>query len=116
MMPNFNPEQHHIFEMKSKVTERGQTTLPSKLREALNLEKGDEIVYSVTADGQWLLSKMRHEDRDPAIASFLSFLSKDIANHPEKLTTLGKDLFESIQSNVDGVDFNLNEQLPEDGE
>ena len=114
VMPDSNA--HHIFEMKSKVTERGQTTLPSKLREALNLEKGDEIVYSVTSDGQWLLSKLRNEGTDPAIASFLNFLSKDIYVHPEKVTTISKTLFESIQSNVEGVDFNLDEPLSEGDE
>jgi antitoxin PrlF len=108
--------EQHIFEMKSKVTERGQTTLPSKLREALNLEKGDEITYSITPDGQWVLSKSKGKNIDPAISAFLSFLENDISTHPENLKSINESLYQSIKSNVEGVEFDLGSPLSEDDE
>ncbi|MGJ8649891.1 MAG: AbrB/MazE/SpoVT family DNA-binding domain-containing protein [Opitutaceae bacterium] len=35
----------------SKVTKRGQTTLPRQIRNALHVEAGQSLVYEVTKDG-----------------------------------------------------------------
>lgn len=35
----------------SKITKRGQTTLPRQIRNALHLETGQSLVYEVTDDG-----------------------------------------------------------------
>ena len=35
----------------SKVTKRGQTTLPRQIRSALQVESGQSLVYEVTEDG-----------------------------------------------------------------
>lgn len=104
--------------MKSKVKERGQTTLPSKLREALNLEKSDETTYSITADGEWILSKSKPKSeattQDPAILAFLLFLEKDISAHPENLKSMNENLYQSIKSNIEGVEFDLDSPLSDD--
>lgn len=35
----------------SKITKRGQTTLPRQIRNALQVEAGQSLVYEVTEDG-----------------------------------------------------------------
>ena len=35
----------------SKITKRGQTTLPRQIRNALQIEAGQSLVYEVTDDG-----------------------------------------------------------------
>lgn len=35
----------------SKVTKKGQTTIPRKIRNALRVEAGQSLVYEVTKDG-----------------------------------------------------------------
>lgn len=37
--------------ISSKVTRRGQTTLPRAVREALHLSGGEHLSYEITADG-----------------------------------------------------------------
>jgi antitoxin PrlF len=36
--------------LHSTLTSKGQTTIPSEVREALNIRPGDKISYEVTAD------------------------------------------------------------------
>lgn len=35
----------------TRITEKGQTTIPKELREKYNLEPGDEVVWEDTEDG-----------------------------------------------------------------
>ncbi len=45
----------------SSLTSKGQTTIPKKIRERLNLRPGDRLEYVVEADGRVL---MRPANRD----------------------------------------------------
>jgi AbrB family looped-hinge helix DNA binding protein len=45
---------------KAKVTGKGQITLPAKLRSALRIEAGDNVVFSETSDGGYRIGTKRH--------------------------------------------------------
>ncbi|MGT2440643.1 type II toxin-antitoxin system PrlF family antitoxin [Bradyrhizobium betae] len=77
----------HAFEEFSTVSSKGQTTVPKLVRQALGLNEGDQIAFRVDETGV-TLRRAEETRNDPAIASFLSFLSKDIQAHPEKLQAL----------------------------
>jgi AbrB family looped-hinge helix DNA binding protein len=66
------------------MSSKGQTTIPKSVRRALGINEGDQIVFRVDETGV-TLRRAEEMRNDPAIASFLSFLSKDIQLHPEKL-------------------------------
>lgn len=91
------------FEEISTVSSKGQTTVPKSVRQALGLNEGDQIAFRVDEAGVTL--RRATEDRDPAVAAFLSFLSKDIEAHPEKLQHLSPELAKQIAILTEGVEF-----------
>ncbi|MCX7305947.1 MAG: type II toxin-antitoxin system PrlF family antitoxin [Hyphomicrobiales bacterium] len=76
---------------RSKITAKGQTTIPVEVRDALNLKPGDQIRYVIDESGVHLMRKNRHiselagllgnpphgagasiEDMDKAIGEYLA--------------------------------------------
>jgi len=55
---------------QSRITVKGQTTIPLEVREALNLKPGDHIRYVIDKNGVHLLRKNRH------ISELAGFLGK----------------------------------------
>ena len=56
-MHQLDPQQkrpHAIFMITSKITKRGQTTLPRQIRNALQVKAGQSIVYELTTDGVFI--------------------------------------------------------------
>lgn len=96
----------------SKVTIRGQTTLPASVREALKLEPGkDHIQYEILPGGKVLLSRLEDEQEDPAMNAFLQFLDTDIQRNPQNIRPFdmsrGRDL-------VAGMDVNIDDEISDD--
>jgi AbrB family looped-hinge helix DNA binding protein len=52
----------------SKVTERGQTTLPTKVRELLRAKTGDTLEYEPTSEG--VLLKVKQPDLDDTLNKY----------------------------------------------
>jgi antitoxin PrlF len=94
----------YIFEEVSTISSKGQTTVPKPVRQALGVNEGDQIAFRVDETGVTIRRAEETRD-DPAIASFLSFLSKDIQAHPEKLHAFPVSLAERIASLTKGVEF-----------
>ena len=44
----------------SKITTKGQTTLPAEVREGLGVGPGDRVEYTKQADGTFSVRKARH--------------------------------------------------------
>ncbi|MBK5938354.1 type II toxin-antitoxin system PrlF family antitoxin [Halochromatium roseum] len=51
---------------------------------------------------------------DPALAAFLDFLERDLANHPERLQAVDAVLVERLQGLVGDVEIDINEALPDE--
>jgi antitoxin PrlF len=105
-----------VTEAESTLTDRYQTTVPETVRSALRLGKRDKLRYTIGPDGDVRLSRVdAHEDADPALGRFLSFLEQDIAGHPERLHAVDADLVARIHSLVGEVEADLDAPLaPED--
>jgi antitoxin PrlF len=93
-----------IFEEISTITSKGQTTVPKSVRQALGVQEGDQIAFRVDETGVTLRRAEETRD-DPAIASFLSFLSRDIEANPDKLQAFPPQLAKHIASLVKGIEF-----------
>jgi AbrB family looped-hinge helix DNA binding protein len=52
----------------SKVTERGQTTLPTKIRELLRAKTGDILEYEPTSEG--VLLRVKQPDLDDTLNKY----------------------------------------------
>lgn len=77
------------------ITSKGQITLPKSIRQALGLDFGGKIAFDLLGS-QVIVSRVEnHEHEDPAIASFLCLLEKDIQTG-QHITSLPKGLARSM--------------------
>lgn len=107
-----------VFAIPATVTERGQTTIPLAVRKMLNLNKGDQVVFRALSDGSVVIAKKPscNEDPDPVLGKFLEFLASDIEKNPGQIRTMPRSLFKRARALVEGVEVNLDAELPDDNE
>jgi antitoxin PrlF len=105
------------MQVESTLTDRYQTTVPETVRRALRLGKRDKIHYTIRPDGEVVLTRAADsENDDPALAPFLGFLARDLAEHPEQLHAVDAGLAQRIQVLVGGVAVDLDAPLSADDE
>ncbi len=107
-----NARSHAVLTTESKVTIRGQTTIPAPVREALKLKPGlDNIHYEILPGGQVFMCRLGDEQEDHTMNAFLRFLDADIQNNPQKTRPFdiqqGKKL-------VAGMDVNIDDEIGDD--
>ncbi len=107
------PKAAYVFEEVSTISSKGQTTIPKTVRQALGVNEGDQIAFRVDAAGVTIRRAEETRD-DPAIASFLSFLAKDIQAHPEMLRAFPVSLAKRIASLTKGVAFDPEAEIDGD--
>ena len=108
----------NILVAESTLTERYQTTVPEPVRKVLHLHKREKIRYTVTEDGNVILSRIRKDgdDEDSVLFNFLTFLANDLAKNPSHIQAIDNELVTKISSLVSGVDINLDEPLSDEEE
>jgi antitoxin PrlF len=105
------------LEVESTLTDRYQTTVPETVRRVLKLGKRDKIQYTIRPNGEVVLSRAgASESQDPALESFLRFLERDLADHPERIRAIDTGLVERLRALVAGVDVDLDAPLSADDE
>jgi antitoxin PrlF len=105
------------LEVESTLTDRYQTTVPEMVRRSLRLGKRDKVHYSIRPNGEVVLSRAEvSENDDPVLGQFLSFLSRDMAEHPERLQALDAGFVQRLQSLTTGIEVDLDEPLSADDE
>jgi antitoxin PrlF len=105
------------MQVESTLTDRYQTTVPETVRRALRLGKRDKINYTIRPDGEVVLTRAAAgENIDPALAPFLGFLARDLAEHPERLQAVDAGLAERIRALVGVVEVDLDAPLSADDE
>lgn len=97
--------------LRSTLTARSQTTLPSGVRQALHLEPGDKLEYTIQGDQAVIRKATSDEESDPAVGAFLTFLATDIATHPEHLSGFPTALREEIERLTRGLTVDHDEPL-----
>ena len=104
-----------VLETESTLTDSYQTTVPESVRRVLQLGKRDKVHYSILDNGDVLLTRVQKtEPDDPALEHFLSFLSNDIAKHPERIQVLDEAWVNRLHTLVGNVQFDLDSPLSED--
>ncbi len=105
------------LEVQSTLTDRYQTTVPETVRRALQLGKRDKIHYTIRPGGEVVLTRAESaEEDDPVLGKFLGFLSRDIANHPERLQAIDASFVQRLQSLTGGIEVDLDAPLSADDE
>src|SRR3990172_3890509 len=93
-------------ELESTLTDRYQTTVPDGVHRALKLGKRDRIRYVVQSNGSVILRRAEKTD-DPLLGSFLNFLARDIAIHPQHVRAIDAGLARRMRSLTKGVKVDL---------
>ena len=105
------------LEVESTLTDRYQTTVPETVRRALQLGKRDKIQYTIRPSGEVVLTRVEPAaEDDPVQGSFLGFLARDIASHPERLQAVDASFVQRLQSLTSGVEVDLDAALSADDE
>jgi antitoxin PrlF len=101
---------------ESTLTDRYQTTIPAPIRNALGLQKGDKLFYSIQTEGQVVISRAEPTENDPILEKFLNFLAQDIEQNPHHIQAIGTDLVSRVQSLVADVEVDLDAPLSDEDE
>ncbi|MBL4911136.1 MAG: type II toxin-antitoxin system PrlF family antitoxin [Alteromonadaceae bacterium] len=104
------------LETESTLTDRFQTTVPSVVRQALNLNKKDKIKFIIQPNGNVMLSRVEPTESDPAIESFLAFIANDMQQHPEKYQPLTASMRDRVESLTSGIELDLDASLSDEDE
>lgn len=105
------------LEVESTLTDRYQTTVPEMVRRSLRLGKRDKVHYSIRPNGEVVLSRAEvSEIDDPVLGQFLGFLSRDMAEHPDRLQALDASFVQRLQSLTTGIEVDLDAPLSADDE
>lgn len=86
-------------EEESSLTDRYQTTVPRQVRKALGLSKRDKLEWIIDESGEVRIGKKsptEAEHEDPVLDQWLTFLEKDILEHPERLVPLDAKWYEDM--------------------
>ncbi len=100
------------LEVESTLTDRFQTTVPEMVRRCLRLGKRDKVQYSIRPNGEVVLSRAESPGlHDPVLGRFLGFLSRDMAEHPDRLQALDTSFAQHLQSLTVGIEVDLDAPL-----
>ncbi|MGH6924716.1 MAG: type II toxin-antitoxin system PrlF family antitoxin [Propylenella sp.] len=98
------------LERVSKVTEKGQTTVPKAVRDALGISYGGQIVFRVDGRGVTLRAA-EDEGDDPVLEEFLTFLARDMRSRPDRIKALSPSLARRIAALVKISNVSLDEAI-----
>lgn len=101
-----------IIEETSKITAKGQTTVPKAVRQALGVGYGGEIAYRIE-EGRVTVHNPGAEHRDPALEAFLGLIEKDITAG-RNLRGLPAGVTAAMRRAIKAVRVDLNEKLEGD--
>ena len=104
-----------VLKRYSKITEKGQITVPKDVRDALGVRQGGRIAWRIEGEhvAVYRVDETENED-DPALNAFLSFLERDIRTHPQSVAALSPALVERIAGLIEGVDVDPEEEIAGD--
>ncbi|MBY0612906.1 MAG: type II toxin-antitoxin system PrlF family antitoxin [Beijerinckiaceae bacterium] len=100
----------YVIEERSKITAKGQTTLPKAVRQALGVDVGDEVIFNVNEDGV-VIRRANAEEADPVIERFLHFLADDVARNPTAIVGFPENLARRMAELTDDIDIDLQEDI-----
>lgn len=104
-------------EAESMSNDRYQTTVPTPVRQALKLGRGDRVRYAIRPDGSVVLSRGAEPDAaDQVTSGFLDLPTRDMRAHPQRLQALDSNFAARVLELVKGVEVDLDVPLSAAGE
>jgi antitoxin PrlF len=73
-----------ILRKVSTITDKGQTTIPKSIRDALGVGYGGRIAFSLDAQNRVYVERDDADEDDPVLDGFLDLMARDMATRPEQ--------------------------------
>lgn len=99
-----------LVEERSRITAKGQTTVPRSVRQALGVGTGDEIAFRIDAEGV-TVRRAGEPEVDPVLDRFLDFLARDMADRPDRIEAFPDPLARRIADLVGAIDIDPNDAI-----
>ncbi|WP_188581821.1 type II toxin-antitoxin system PrlF family antitoxin [Azorhizobium oxalatiphilum] len=100
-----------LVEERSKITAKGQTTVPKAVRQALGVDAGDEIAFVVSPRGTVTVRRVETAEDDPVVAGFLGLLAEDMARNPQIIAAFPPALAQRMAELTAGTDVDFDEAI-----
>lgn len=91
-----------IVQERSRITAKGQTTVPKAVRQALGVSYGGEIAFVVDEHGV-SVRRIEAEEADPVIGAFLGFLEQDMLRNPQNVIAFPPSLADRMAALTEQV-------------
>jgi len=102
-------QAHTPFLTTSKITSKGQLTMPKTVRDVLGLGYGDSVRFVVANGIVTVEPATEHED--PAIGAFLAVIANDIALGRNVRSELPADVTTDMRHAMENVNVDLDEDV-----
>lgn len=99
-----------IVQERSRITAKGQTTVPKAVRQALGVSYGGEIALVVDEQGV-SVRRVETDEADPVIGAFLGFLEQDMLRHPENVAAFPAGLAKRMATLAEHIAVNPDEEI-----
>jgi antitoxin PrlF len=99
-----------VIQERSKITAKGQTTVPKAVRQVLGVSYGGEIAFVVDDRGV-SVQRVEAEEADPVIAAFLGFLEQDMLGNPNNVVAIPRSLAGRMAALTEQVDVDLDHDI-----
>lgn len=99
-----------IVQERSRITAKGQTTVPKAVRQALGVSYGGEIAFVVDEQGV-SVRRVETDEADPVIGAFLGFLEQDMLRHPENVAAFPAGLTKRMATLAEHIAVNPDEEI-----
>ena len=99
-----------IVQERSRITAKGQTTVPKAVRQALGVSYGGEIAFVVDEQGV-SVRRVETNEADPVIEAFLGFLEQDMLRHSQNVVAFPVGLAERMTTLAEHIAINPDEEI-----
>lgn len=112
-----NTSHQEVLSVEATVTSRGQATIPSAIRKALELGASDKINFILHSDNTVTVSKVVVGlDSDPLVEKFLAFLEQDMLSYPEQIQPITPGMVARLNALVGDIRVDLDAPLDDEDE
>ncbi|GAB6969042.1 MULTISPECIES: type II toxin-antitoxin system PrlF family antitoxin [Komagataeibacter] len=104
-----------LLKEESRITAKGQTTVPKSVRQALGVDYGGRIAFFIDDQHRVYVERAKDEASDPVIDRFLVFLAEDMEKHPgTSVAALPTNLRDRMAALVGDMDIDLDASIDGD--
>ncbi len=96
-----------IIRKVSTITDKGQTTIPKPIRDALGVGYGGRIAFSLDENNRVIVERDDADEQDPVLEGFLDLLASDMAARPEAFEEIPSGLRARMEALTAGSDVDL---------